>query len=325
MNVSTRLGSLTLAVALVLNAPAAIAAPASAAPGETPASPPNAVTHWNRIAIAALLAFPPPAGAPPALQIDMAMVQGAVYDAINSIEPKHAPYLLETRFGANASKEAAAATAAYRVLSTIVSTVPPRIAFPNRADLLGVLDAEYETSLAAIPEGQFKAEGIAAGEAAADAMIAARDNDGRYGPSPWKSNDSLGHWQPLLNSDGTQMLDPTPWAGTVRPFLIESSSQFRTDGPLVLTSAAWTADFDEVKALGKEDNTTRTAEQAHIALWWQSNGGPAVMWNEVARDLVENPEHGIELDDSALLFAKLNLAGADAVISCWTDKYYWDF
>ena len=324
MKFSTRLGTLTAAVVLVMNAPAALAAPASVASGETSAVAPNAVTNWNRIAITALLAFPPAAGAPPALQIDMAMLHGAVYDAINSIEPRHAPYLLETRFGSSASKEAAATTAAYRVLSSIVSTVPPRIAFPNRADLLAVLDTEYEASLAAIPEGQSKAEGIAAGDAAAEAMIAARENDGRFGPSPWTSNDSPGHWQPLLNPDGTQMLDPTPWAGGVRPFLIESSSQFRTAGPFGLTTAEWTADFNEVKALGNEENTARAAEQTHIAVWWQSNGGPAVLWNAVARDLVENPEYGVELDDSALLFAKLNLAGADAVISCWSDKYYWD-
>src|ERR1051326_2555734 len=181
MKFSTRLGTLTAAVVLVMNAPAALAAPASVASGETSAVAPNAVTNWNRIAITALLAFPPAAGAPPALQIDMAMLHGAVYDAINSIEPRHAPYLLETRFGSSASKEAAATTAAYRVLSSIVSTVPPRIAFPNRADLLAVLDTEYEASLAAIPEGQSKAEGIAAGDAAAEAMIAARENDGRFG------------------------------------------------------------------------------------------------------------------------------------------------
>src|SRR5437764_4896217 len=287
----------------------------------------NAVTEWNLIAANTLAAFPPAAGgAPPALQVNMAMTQGAVYDAINAIAATHRrPYLLDTRFASTASKEAAAAAAAYRVLSSIVSTVPARIPFRNSADLLQALDTEYENALAAIPDGPLKTEGIAAGDVAADAMIAAREGDGRFGPSPWNSNDTLAHWQPLLNSDGTQILDPTPWVGGVRPFLVESSSQFRTEGPQAPTSAAWAADFNEVKALGGLNSTVRTPEQTHIALWWQSDGGPTLMWNAVARDLVNNGSYGVDIADSALLFAQLNLTGADAAITCWSDKYFWDF
>jgi hypothetical protein len=285
----------------------------------------NELTNWNRIATTTLVEFPPAAsGAPPALQVNLAMVQGAVYDAVNAIEPRHQPYLLQTRFAGTGSTEAAAATAAHRVLSSIVSTVPPSIPFPNRASLLETLETEYGTSLAALPDGPSKTEGIAAGTAAADAMIAAREDDGRFGPSPWVPNDDPGHWRPLLNPDGTQMLDPTPWVGGVRPFLIESASQFRTDGPRALTSAGWAADFNEVKALGSENSTARTAEQTHIAVWWQSTGGPTLLWNAVARDLVDDPRYGVDMADGALLFAKLNLGGADAAISCWSDKYYWD-
>ena len=99
------------------------------------------------------LAFPPPAGgAPPALQVNMAMVQGAVYDAVNAIEPRHRPYLLATRFAATASKEAAAATAAYRVLSNIVSTVPATFRSRTRRACCRRLHTAYEASLAAIPE-----------------------------------------------------------------------------------------------------------------------------------------------------------------------------
>lgn len=285
----------------------------------------NAVTAWNLIAANTLVVFPGPAGgAPPALQVNMAMVQGAVYDALNAIEPKHRrPYLLEGRFASTASKEAAAATAAYRVLSSVVSTVPASTPFPNRADLLQALDTEYETALAAIPDGRSKTQGIDAGTAAADAMIAAREGDGRFGPSAWKSNDAPGHWQPQLNPDGTPMLDPTPWVGGVRPFLIESASQFRTTGPQSLASAAWAADFNEVKALGSVNSTARTPEQTHNGLWWQSTGGPALLWNAVARDLANDTS--LDMADSPLLFAQLNLSGADAAISCWNEKYYWDF
>jgi hypothetical protein len=87
----------------------------------------NAVTSWNEIATRTLLAFPPAAGgAPPASQINMGMVQGAVYDAVNAIEPRRRPYLLERRFDPRASKDAAVATAAYRLLSHIIATYPPR-------------------------------------------------------------------------------------------------------------------------------------------------------------------------------------------------------
>src|SRR5438132_1147317 len=172
----------------------------------------NAVTHWNAIALNTLIEFPPPAGgAPPALQVNLAMVQGAVYDAINAIEPRHQSYLLEARFAPTASKEAAAATAAHDVLSSIVSSVPQRVSFPNRASLLETLDTEYTASLAALPHNPSTTEGIAAGEAAADAMIAAREGDGRFGLSPWDGNAAGGHWQPQVNPDGSQILDPAAW------------------------------------------------------------------------------------------------------------------
>jgi len=301
---------------------AALAAVALAAPAVAPASE---VTNWNEIATDTLVAFPGPAGgAPPALQINMGMTQGAVYDAINAITPKHhRPYLLKRRFAVTASKDAAAATAAYRVLSDIVATVPERIPFPNRASLLQSLQTEYAASLTAIPDTPFRTQGIAAGNAAAEAMIAARQDDGRFGPSPWVPNSAPGHWQPLLNPDGTPMLDPTPWVGGVKPFLMRSSSQFRTAGPRALRSAAYATDVNEVKALGSINSTLRTPEQTHIAIFWQS--APTLTWNRVARDLVEDPAYAVDTADSARLLAMVNLSAADAAINCWNDKYHWDF
>jgi len=305
---------------LILPLPIALALVALASP---PVAQANEVTHWNQIATDTLAAFPPAAGgAPNALQVNMGMTQGSVYDAINAIEPRHRPYLLATRFNANASKEAAAATAAYSVLSNIVSTVPPSIPFPNRAILQASLDAAYAASLAGIPDGPPKTQGIAAGTAAANAMLAARQNDGRFGPSPWVPNYDPGHWQPLLNPDGTPILDPTPWVGGVLPFLMQSSSQFRTDGPNALTSDAYAEDFNEVKALGSINSTSRTPEQTHIAIFWQG-APPPLAWNRVARNLID--QYAVDIGNSALLFAMLNLSAADAAINCWNDKYYWDF
>jgi hypothetical protein len=280
----------------------------------------NAVSDWNLIASNTLVAFPAPAGgAASALQVNMAMPQGAVYDAVNAIEPRHQPYLLTTQFPATASKEAAVATAAYMVLSNIVQTVPESIPFPNRTALQDYLDAAYAASLDAIPDGEAKTQGIAAGNAAADAMITARQDDGRFGPSPWVPNYEPGHWQPLMG-----VLDPTAWVANVQPFLIQSPSQFRTEGPNALTSEEYAEDVNEVKALGSINSQTRTPEETHIALFWGQNaGGPALLWNRLARDLIG--QYGRDLGDSALLLATMNLSAADAVINCWNDKYYWDF
>jgi hypothetical protein len=314
--------SMRVSIAAVVALLAVLSGLSASARGE-PAD--NAVTKWNLIAVSTLVAFPGPAGgAPPASQIHMGMTQGAVYDAVNAIVPRHhRPYLLKRRFSARASKEAAVATAAYRVLANIVFTVPEDIPFPNRESLLQSLATEYAASLAAIPDTPFKRQGIAAGNAAADAMIAARQNDGRFGPSQWVPNPDPGHWQPLLDPDGKPMLDPTPWVGGVRPFLMQSSSQFRTDGPNALTSAAYADDFNEVKSLGSVNSETRTPEQTHIARFWQST--PVATWNAVARNLAEDPNRAIDVADSALLFAMMNLSAGDAGINCWNDKYYWDF
>src|SRR5262245_41703983 len=201
----------------------------AAPPTEADAS---AVTEWNLVAVSTLTGLPGPAGgAPPAAQVHVGMVQGAVYDAVNAITPKHSrPYLLNRRFGNRASDEAAVATAAYLVLKHIVETVPQGISFPTRGTVLASLDGQYNAAKDAIPDSPFKDQGIAAGTAAAEAMIDARQGDGRFGPSQWTPNSGLGHWQPLL-SGGQPVLDPTPWVGGVKRFLMQSSSQFRSAGP----------------------------------------------------------------------------------------------
>jgi hypothetical protein len=281
------------------------------------------VLHWNQVATTTLSAVPGPnGGAPPAFAVNMGMVQGAVYDAVNAIGPKqHRPYLLDRRAGARASVDAAVATAAYHVLSELVSTAPERAPFPGRSGLLSTLSSAYAASLAAIDDDAFKQQGIAVGQAAAQAMLDARQDDGRFGPSPWVSNSAPGHWQPLLSSTGAQLLDPTPWVGNVRPFLIESSSQFRSAPPPALGSQQWATEFNEVKSLGRATGSTRTDVQTYIAKWWQS--APVLSWNEVARQLIARTD--LDAADSARLLALQNLSGADAAINCWNDKYHFDF
>ena len=291
-----------LCLATVAALVAFVALPGAANAQSTTAGP-NAVTHWNEIAASTLVPIPGPAGgAPFALQINMGMTQGAVYDAINAITPKHhRPYLLKRRFSSTASREAAAATAAYRVLSNIVSTVPARIPFPNRDGLVAVARhairrvARGDTGLAVQDAGDRRGE------------RRRRRDDRRTGGRRTLRAVAVGaelaapgHWQPLL-PNGTSPLDPTPWVGGVRPFLLQSSSQFRTAGPQALTSAAYAADFNEVKALGGDGvatTSTRTPDQTHNAIFWQSAGGPALLWNGVARDLAEDPAYALDLADS---------------------------
>ena len=287
----------------------------------------DTVTDWNRTATSILIQFPPAGGgAPNALQINMGIVEGAVSDAVNAIERRHRPFLLSQKFPTNASKEAAAAQAAYDVLSSLVGDPRAGIAAATKTAMQQTLDAALATSLAPISNGAAKTNGIAAGNAAAGAMLASRADDGRFGPSPWVSNPAVGHWQPLINpATGLPILDPTPWVANVQPFTIKSSSQFRTAGPNALTSDVYADEFNETKMLGAINSTVRTPLQTQIALFWQSNGGPGILWNDVARQLAENPSYHLGLVDTAALFGLMNLAGADAAINCWNDKYYWDF
>ena len=118
--------SVSLVSVIALAGLAGVVAPAAPA-----AAAVNEVTNWNRIATTTLVQFPALAGgAAPALQINMGMVQGAVYDAVNAIEPRHEPYLLHSTFPSTASKNAAVATAAYTVLSDIIAGVPLTVPFP---------------------------------------------------------------------------------------------------------------------------------------------------------------------------------------------------
>jgi hypothetical protein len=315
---------IAVAVGVLVGVVGAIGASA-APPAEADAS---AVTQWNLIAVGTLAGLPQPAGgAPPASQINMGMVQGAVYDAVNAITPKHhRPYLLERRFGNTASDEAAVATAAYLVLRNIVETVPSSIASFSpamRATVLASLEAQYTASAGAIADSPFKRMGVAAGTAAAQAMIESRQGDGRFGPSQFVPDATPGHWDPVA-PNGATVQDPTPWAGGVAPFLVQSTSQFRSPGPHALTSAAYAADVNEIKALGGDGVVTpsaRTPTQTYVAKWWQSN--PMASWNDVARQLITRND--LDVSDAARLLAMENLAAADAAITTWNDKYHFSF
>ena len=269
----------------------------------------DVVTDWNAIASTAIVVT---AGqSPHASALSFAMVQGAVFDAVNAIDGGYRPYLVQPAASPSASKEAAAATAAFRVLVGL---------FPTQ---LSTLQPLYDQSLLAVPDGPAKVDGIAAGAAAAAAMLSARSSDGRGGSFTFVPSTALGAWRPAPPQGPTGIVagDPAAWVGFVRPFLVPNVEMLRTDGPNLLTSEAYAEEFDEVKELGSLTSTTRTADQTEAAIFWQDHG--LALWNRVLRDLAAS--HDLDIVDSARLLAMTNLAAADGAIGCWNDKAYWSF
>jgi hypothetical protein len=276
----------------------------------------DAVTDWNAIASTAITA-PPPAGAgqpPPVSALSFAMVQGAVYDAVNAIDRGHQPYLAEPPSNSTDSKEAATAAAAFRVLVGFADL--PGL-FPSQQLTLQPIYDAYIASLPDNPPGS-RAAGIVIGEATARVMLTDRQNDGRFGPPPALYPPAPGIWRPTPPNFAN---DPAPWVGNVRPFLVPSVEMLRTDGPNALTSAEYAEDFNEIKELGSLTSITRTPDQTDAAIFWQDHAH--ALWHRIFRELVTS--QNLNVVESARLFAMETLAAADASIGCWNDKYYWQF
>jgi hypothetical protein len=297
---TTRFG-VAIALASVVALGSGAAAPARlVAAGESPA----AVLDWNVNATTAIVTV---AKQPPASAIlSFAMVEGAVYDAVNAIDGGHQPYLVAPAASGSESKSAAAASAAHDVLVAL---------FPAQA---ATLDPQLAASLAAVPDGAPKTAGVAIGQATAAAMMTARTNDGRFGPSVVVIGTDPGQWRP---TPPLFAIDPASWVGNVKPFLLPRGDLFRSDGPNALTSAAYAADLNEVKSLGSATSTTRTADQTDAAIWWQDHG--VALWNRMLRNIIIGQR--LDIVDAARLLAMTDLGGADALINCWNDKYYYNF
>ncbi len=284
---------------LAVLAVAVLAAPATAHA--------DTVTQWNQNAANAIYVT---AAQPPNVSVlHMAMVQGAVYDAVNAIDGGHEGYLLTSRVATPTdSKDAAAATAAYKVLVSIVPVQEP------------ALTALYNASLAGISDGAAKTRGIAVGNAAAAAMIAARTADGRFGLFRFVNGTTPGAWRPVLPAFGS---DPNAWVKDVKPFLIKEASQFRSSGPYELTSRKYAREFEEVKRVGSASApiTDRSLDQTDAALYWAEN--PPRTWNRILNSL--SASRGVSLVENARLFAEVYLAVADAFIAVWDEKAHYSF
>jgi hypothetical protein len=289
----------------------------------------DAVLDWNRYASEALVNAPaaptPGLGQGPTVAIlHLAMVQGAVYDAVNMIDEGHEAYLDDLPAApSSASKSAAVARAAHDVLVGVTMTPPLTQAIIDR------LDDNYDASIdaALLADGATAvAAGIAAGQAAAATMLAERAADGRYGPFRFTCGDDAGEWR-LTTSLGcpappTPHGDPNAWVARVEPFVLESTSQFRSKGPHKMTSGAYAKDYNEVKELGAV-GSQRTPEQAALAGFFTNTTHPPEMYNRTFRTV--SMSEGLSLVEQARLFAMLNMAGADSLINCWDDKAHWSF
>ena len=267
--------------------------------------------QWNETAIAAM---PPPTGPPfPGIRF-MAIVQLAVFEAVNAITGKYEPYLGTITASPDASTEAAAAQAAYRVLKL----------YNLGANLNPSLDQRLADTLATIPDGQPKIDGIAAGEAAAFAMFANRMNDGSAPPLfHFPDNDDPYEWQitpgcPVVN--GLPLGAPFKHWATMRPFAIESPSQFRAQPPPALNSGLYARDLNEVKAYGDLNSTVREPRQTDIARFYQIVPGQNT-FNETLRQIAQTRSD--EITDSARTIAMINIAMIDGVIAVLDSKFFY--
>nr|AHZ45595.1 PAP2 superfamily protein [uncultured bacterium] len=286
--------------------------------------PDDAVLDWNLHAIDALInasgAPTPGAGqTPPVSVLHLAMVQGAVYDAVNMIDRGHEPYNAGLPMApTTASKAAAVATAAHHVLVGVVIVPPLSPAIVDRLDNLYADSLEAATTQ---DGASAVAQGVAAGAAAATAMLEERDDDGRYGTFTFAVGAGDGEWRPTPPGFAN---DPFAWVARVEPFVLKSTSQFRTKGPHALNTGIYKKEYEEVRDFGGNGTTTqtlRTSEQTALAQFYTAN--PVEMFNRTFRVIAEDQD--LTLVEEARLFAMLNLAGADALINCWDDKAHWSF
>jgi len=290
-----------------------------------PPSGGDAVTLWNANAgVAATAACLAPLNNPLHESRIYAMMHVAIHDAVNAIDRHSRPYALDVRAEPGASPDAAVAAAARDVLVALIAQLPLELHTQDCIDA-GVASAEaaYAAALAAIPDGQAKAQGIAVGRAAAAAILALRADDGAVGPflnfaCPEDTNP--GEYQ---CTPGTPFIAFEVWQNVV-PFVLHHSSQFRPGPPYAVDTKKYAADFNEVKSLGGDDVTTpsaRTADQTEIALfWWESS---PLKWNRIARTV--SADKGLTLWENARLFGLLNMALADGYIAMVDSKNHYNY
>jgi hypothetical protein len=270
--------------------------PAMAALLGGPASA-DVITDWNDKAVAFVTAR---SMVPPQAERVIASVHLAMFDAVNSIERRYAPYRTQLSAAKDTSKDAAAAAAAAGVLTAMD---------PKAAEELA-LTAYLER----VPAGTAKDDGLRLGAAVAAGLIAERAQDGADAPDAYRPKAKAGVYVP------TPITASSMWP-KVRPFAMTSPTQFRPDPPVSLASEDWTRDYNEIKALGARNSTRRTAQQTEDARFWLMTG-PAAYY-PLVRQLATLKK--MDVVDSARLLALTAAAAADSFIAVFDAKYHYDF
>ncbi len=230
-----------------------------------------------------------------------AILHAAIYDAVVSITGDAPAYLFSVAAPSGARADAAAAQAGHDALVAL---------YPKWK---AALDAQLAGELATIPSGAGKQQGIQVGQTVATRLLATRATDG--------SADKASPFVP-----GNYQLTPPKFAapvfttwGNVTPFVLNNGAQFRPGPPPAVTSQAYIQALNEVKSLGQNTSTTRTADQTVIAKFW---AGPIWnTWNEIAENAAL--AHHTNLETTARLFAVLNLSFADSTIAFYDAKYFY--
>jgi hypothetical protein len=268
----------------------------------------DAILDWNATVLEVVRTE---AKSPTEASRSLAMVQTAVFDAVNAIDRRYSAFQYKAYAAAGTSKEAAIAQAAYDVVRQLY---PAKQAF---------LDSQLSSRLALIAEGAGKSAGRALGSASASSMLRLRAGDGSDNATPHVPPPGPGHWRPTPPDFSSAV---TPKWGEVTPFTLQSPAQFRPNAPPALNSPEYTAAFNQVKALGSKASATRTADQTEIGVFWAYDvggvGPPPVLYNQIAAAIAT--QEGNSLVENARLFALINLAQADAGIATWEAKYIYD-
>jgi hypothetical protein len=268
----------------------------------------NAVDFWS--GIAAQVAVAPPQSRAGLAPIDLAYVHIAIYDAVNAIDGRYSVFAVRPATSPlGASMDAATAAAAYTMSKWL---------FPSASAAL-VLDGAYAGYLLGIPDGTAKTRGLAIGAEVANAFIALRTGDGRNAAVSYVFGAPLpGVYQ---QTPGGPAAPVGTWIPQMRTFAIQSAAQFRADGPPNLTSAQWADDFNETKSYGALNNSLRTPLQTQIGQFFAEN--PGAQGNRFVRSVAT--AYGLSVADSARFFAQLYVTMADAEITTWNSKYYYNF
>jgi membrane-associated phospholipid phosphatase len=279
---------------------ALVLAAASVAPSAARA---DEVIRWNRVATMATAA----ADTDPLTESRIfAILHAAIHDAVNGVERRYTPYRESTLVATDASPDAAAASAAHVVLSTLVPGA--RTTF----------DAALSEALGAVPAGAARDAGVAAGRQAADLVLSARANDGSAAQVAWTAGTKPGEYRPTPPQNYPAFM---PQWGRIEPFVLASSAQFRPVPHPALASDAYAAGLAEVQRLGAEASRVRTPEQSEIAKYWYEHSTQG--WNRIAREVSASRHLG--LWENARLFALVNLAMADGFIAGFEAKYHYNF